>query len=158
MPLETIIRDPNQNVPLQPGDVITAYFQPLSFIALGATGKNDAVNYEAQGISLAQALARAGGLQDARSDARGVFIFRFEPKDALPWPRQPVETTPDGKVPVIYRIDLKDPKSFLVSQSFPISKKDVLYISNTSVAELQKFLNLLGSLIGPAATFKVLTQ
>lgn len=158
LPLETIIRDPNQNVLLQPGDVITALFQPLSFTTLGATGRNAEIDFEAQGITLAQALARTGGLQDQRSDARGVFIFRFEPREALPWPRQPVEVTPEGLVPVIYRLNLDDPRSFLVSQSFPINNKDVLYISNASLAELQKFLNLIGSIIGPIATFKILTQ
>jgi hypothetical protein len=32
-----------------------------------------------------------------------------------------------------------------------------LYISNTSPAELRKLLNLIGALIGPLATFKVIT-
>ncbi|MDR5671452.1 polysaccharide export protein, partial [Burkholderia cenocepacia] len=69
-PLETIIKDPRQNVSLRAGDVVTALYQPFSFTALGATGKNEEVNFEAQGITLAQALARAGGLQDTRSDAQ----------------------------------------------------------------------------------------
>ena len=158
LPLETIIRDPNQNIPLQPGDVLTAYFQPLSFVALGATGKNEEINFEAQGITLAQALARSGGLNDSRADAQGVFLFRFESPDALTWPRQPIEVTSEGKVPVIYRVDLSDPNSFFVSQSFHVQNKDVLYISNASLAQLQKFLTILGSIVGPAATFKVLTQ
>jgi polysaccharide export outer membrane protein len=158
MPLDTIIRDPNQNVLLQPGDVVTALFQPFSFTALGAAGRSAEIDFEAQGITLAQALARAGGLQDHRSDARGVFLFRFEPRDALSWPRQPVEVTPEGLVPVIYRLNLDDPASFLVSQSFPINNKDVLYISNASLAELQKFLTLIGSIAGPLATFKVITD
>ncbi|MGR5342328.1 sugar ABC transporter substrate-binding protein, partial [Vibrio astriarenae] len=72
LPLQTIIRDPHQNVPLRAGDVVTALFQPLSFTALGATGKNQEINFEAQGITLAQAIARAGGLEDSRSDAQGV--------------------------------------------------------------------------------------
>ena len=58
LPLETIIRDPRQNVPLQAGDVVTALFQPYSFTALGASGKNEEINFETQGIALAQALAR----------------------------------------------------------------------------------------------------
>jgi polysaccharide export outer membrane protein len=149
LPLETIIRDPRQNVPLRPGDVVTALFQPLSFTALGASGKNEEVSFEAQGITLAQALARIGGLNDARADARGVFLFRFEPKDALPWPRKPVRVTPEEKVPVIYRADLKDPRTFFVAQSFPIHDRDVIYVSNASAAELQKFLNLLFSIIYP---------
>lgn len=149
LPLETIIRDPQQNVRMQPGDVVTALFQSLSFTALGATGKNEEIAFEAQGITLAQALARAGGLQDNRSDAKGVFIFRFEPADALNWPKQPVMSTPEGKVPVIYRIDLHNPASFFVMQSFAINNKDLLYVSNAPAAELQKFLNVVFSVAYP---------
>jgi polysaccharide export outer membrane protein len=154
LPLETIIKNPQQNVTLLPGDVVTALFQPYSFMALGATGKNDEINFETQGISAAQALARAGGLLDERSNARGVFIFRFEPQAALDWPRQPVKTTPDGKVPVVFRIDLSDPSSFFLIQTFPIENGDVLYVSNAPVTELQKFLNLLFTVAYPILTAK----
>lgn len=154
LPLETIIRNPEQNVTLLPGDVVTALFQPFSFTALGATGKNDEVNFETQGITLAQALARSGGLIDSRSNPTGVFIFRFEPKSALDWPRQPVLTTPEGMVPVIFRIDLSKPTSFFLMQSFPIENKDVLYVSNAPVTELQKFLNLLFTVAYPVLTAK----
>jgi polysaccharide export outer membrane protein len=149
LPLNTIIRDPSQNIRLQPGDVVTALFNPLSFNALGATGKNEEINFEAQGISLAQALARSSGLNDQRADPQAIFIFRFEPRDAMEWPRQPVAVTPEGQVPVIYRLDLRDPRSLFVSQSFPIHDKDVLYVANAPAAELQKFLNLVFSVIYP---------
>jgi polysaccharide export outer membrane protein len=149
LPLDTIIRDPKQNILLQPGDVITAIYQPLSFTLLGATGKNEEINFEAQGISLAQALARGGGLLDARADATGVFIFRFEEQKALDWPTKPVVTTPEGKVPVVYRVDMKDPATFFVAQSFPIRNSDVLYVANASSVELQKFLNIIMSMVYP---------
>jgi polysaccharide export outer membrane protein len=158
LPLDTIIRDPMQNIPLQPGDVITSLFQPLSFTVLGATGKNEEVNFEAQGISLAQALARAGGLQDARADAQGVFIFRFESPGALEPQAKAVATTPEGKVPVIYRVNLKDPATFFVAQSFPVQNKDVLYVSNAPAAELQKFLNIVGSVIYPVISVQNTTR
>jgi polysaccharide biosynthesis/export protein len=148
MPLDSIIRDPRQNVPLIRGDVVTALYQTNSFTALGATGKNEEVPFEAQGISLAQALARSGGLQDSRSDARGVFIFRFEPKPALKWATEPA-TTADDLVPVVYRIDLKNPNSFFVMQGFAINNKDLLYVSNAPAAELQKFLNVVFSVAYP---------
>lgn len=148
LPLETIIRDPRQNIVLRPGDVITALFQPLSFTVLGATGKNEEVNFEAQGISLAQALARAGGLQDSRADARGVFIFRFEEANAVDWPTPP-STTPEGKVPVIYEVNLKDPATFLVAQSFPMQDKDVIFVANAPGTQFQKFLTIIVSSIYP---------
>ncbi len=149
LPLDTIIRDPKQNIALARGDVVTALFQPLSFTALGATGKNEEINFETQGISLAQALARTGGLRDERSDPQGIFIFRFEPANAMTWPKQPVATAADGRVAVIYRINLRDPASFFVAQNFQMSNKDVLYVSNSPVAELQKFLNVLFSVAYP---------
>lgn len=144
MALDAIIRDPKQNIVLQPGDVVTALFQPLSLTVLGATGKNEELNFEAQGITLAQALGRAGGLMDARADARAVFIFRYEDPKAMDWPTPPI-TTPDGKVPVIYQVNLKDPASFFVAQNFPVDNKDVLYVANSPAAELQKFLNMVAS-------------
>jgi polysaccharide export outer membrane protein len=149
LPLDTIIRDPKQNIVLRSGDVVTSLFQPLSFTVLGATGKNEELNFEVQGISLAQALARAGGLQDARADAQGVFIFRFESPAALDLAGQAPTMTPEGKIPVIYRVNLKDPATFFVAQSFPIYNKDVLYVSNAPAAELQKFLNIVVSVVYP---------
>lgn len=150
MSLDHVIRDAQHNVTLQAGDIITAVYQPLSFTALGATGKNDEINFEAQGISLAQALARVGGLQDTRADAKGIFVFRFENLSALTWPHSPAATTPDGKVPVIYRLDLRDPASLFVAQEFMVQHKDVLYVSNASAAELQKFANLIYTIALPA--------
>lgn len=145
MPLDSVIQDPKQNVYLQPGDVVTALFQPLSFTALGATGRNEEVNFEAQGITLAQALGRMAGLRDNKADARGVFIFRFEEPGVLNAEGKPLPRTPEGQVPVVYRVDLKDPRAFLVAQSFPMKNKDVVYVANAPGAELQKFLNILSS-------------
>lgn len=151
MPLDAIIRDPSQNIILKPGDIITALHQPLSFTALGAAGKNEEINFEAQGISLTQAFGRINGVQDMRADASGLFLFRWEQGDALAWPTKPART-PDGKVPVIYRVDLKDPATFLLAQSFPVKDKDVIYVANAPSAEFQKFLSLVMQIAYPVLT------
>lgn len=147
MPLERIVQSPHENIPLAPGDVVTVYFQPSSYTVLGATGKNEEINFEAQGISLAQALARAGGVQDARADARGVFIFRFEDPRALNEAQRSGPITTEGKIPVVYRLDMKNPASFLLAQKFRMRNHDVVYVANAPSAELQKFLNILTSSI-----------
>jgi polysaccharide export outer membrane protein len=156
LPMDTIIRDPQQNVPLLPGDVVTALFAPYSFTALGASGKPEEVNFESRGITLAQAIARSGGLIDSRSNARGVFIFRFEPKNALPWPHDPVKTTPEGMVPVVFRIDLTDPASFFLIQNFPMENRDVLYVSNAPITEVNKLLQVLLSIAYPIVAIESL--
>ncbi|HEX5536832.1 MAG TPA: polysaccharide biosynthesis/export family protein, partial [Sphingobium sp.] len=150
LPLEAIIKDPRQNIRLSPNDVVTALFQPYSFIALGATGLNAEVPFEATGLTLAQALGRAGGLQDQRADVRGAFLFRLEDPEALDRAvAAKSRRTPDGKIPVIYRINMKDPSIFFAAQSFPVHNKDVIYVSNAPLAEFQKFVAIASSLIYP---------
>jgi polysaccharide export outer membrane protein len=121
---------------------------------LGATGKNEEVNFETQGITLAQALARSGGLIDSRSNVRGVFIFRFEPQNALTWPQSPLMIAPDGRVPTVFRIDLSDPNSFFLIQDFWMENKDILYVSNAPITEIQKALNVLFSVAYPVLALK----
>ncbi len=156
--LEKVIQDPKQNIVLVPGDVLTAYYQPFSFTVLGATGKNDEINFEAQGISLTQALGRIGGLQDNRADAKGLFIFRFEDPTTLPTNQQPKALTADGKVPVVYRVDMNDPATFFVAQNFNIKHKDVIYVSNAPAAELQKFLNIVVSVVYPLVNVGIVNK
>ena len=144
LPMETIIRDPKQNIRLQAEDVVTALYQPYSFISLGASGANAEVNFEAGGISLAQALGRVAGLQDNRADAKGVFIFRWEDPSALdPSLTMGAKASADGKIPVVYRVNMTDPATFFIAQSFPIHNRDVLYVSNAPGVDLQKFISVI---------------
>ena len=147
MALDSVIRDPLQNVRLAPDDVVTALFQPWTFTVLGATGTNADVPFEATGMTLAQALGRAGGLNDARADLRGVFLFRLENRAALdPALVAGAKTTVDGRVPVIYRLNMGDPSAFFVAQGFRMRDHDVLYVSNAPGADLQKFSQTVANL------------
>lgn len=154
MPLADVVADPKQNVILQPGDVVTALFQPYSFTALGATGKNEEVSFEATGITLSQALGRSGGLIDNRANPKGVFIFRYEyrPEQSDNNIQGDGAAATDDLVPVIYQVNLKDPASFFLAQRFPIRNKDIIYVSNAGIVDLQRFANIVGSFIAPAAT------
>ena len=150
MPLDLIIEDPKQNIPLQPGDVLTALYQPWTISILGATGRNQDLPFEARGISLAQALARTGGLNDNRADPGGVFVFRFEEAnlvnpDLVTLPAIPA----NGKVPVVYQVDFEDPGSFLVTQNFMMQDKDVMYVANMPSAEVEKFMRMVGMVLTP---------
>ncbi len=155
MPLESVIRDPRQNVFLRPGDVVTAYFQSQSFTVLGAAGKNEEVKFEAQGITLAQALGRIGGIRDDRANPHGVFIFRFEDPAVVDQAKAAsVRRTPEGKIPVIYRIDLRDPVTFFAAQHFIMRDHDVVFVTSAPSADLQKFVNIIGAAVYPLVTVK----
>ncbi len=148
MALDAVIRDPQQNIKLKADDVVTALFQTNSFTALGAIGRNAEVDFEARGISLAQAMGRMAGLQEGLSNAKGVFLFRFEDPTMLPPELKDSPRTPDGKVPMIYRVDFTDPASFLLAQRFPMRNQDVVYAAIAPAVEFQKFLGILGGVEG----------
>lgn len=146
MPLETVIRDPAQNIGLEPDDVVTVLFQPYSFIALGAVANNAEVPFEGSGLTLAQALGRIGGLRDERADIRGVFIFRMEDPAALdPADAATAAKTAQGRIPVIYRLSLADASGLFAARDFAIRDDDVLYVSNAPGADLQRFIQTLSS-------------
>ncbi len=157
MPLGSVIRDPKQNILLAPGDIVTAVYQPQTFSVLGQTGKNEEIPFEAQGISLAQALARSGGLKEDRADASGIFVFRFEDANTFNSFGNAVASA-NGTVPAVYNIDLKDPASFFVTQNFPIRNHDVIYVATSEARQTEKFLRLLLMFTSPATTANALTQ
>jgi polysaccharide export outer membrane protein len=146
MSLDAIIRDPEQNIRVQPDDVVTVTFQPYSFIALGAVAQNAEVPFEGAGLTLAQALGRIGGLRADLADVSGVFVFRLEDPAALdPSLLEGARRMEDGRIPVIYRLNLRQPTSFFASQGFAVRDDDLLYISTAPGADLQRFLTTLSS-------------
>lgn len=139
VPLTRIIENPRENIYLHPGDALTLVRDPQTFIAHGATGRNAEIPFDADGITLAQALAKAGGLMDNRSDPRGVFVFRYE-YEAIARklaPGSPL-VQPGRLTPVVYRLDLSDANSLFLEQSFPIGNRDLIYVSNSPSTEVQK--------------------
>jgi polysaccharide export outer membrane protein len=153
MPMEKLVSDPAENIYARPGDVLTLVQVPQTFSVLGATGQNAQLKFNAESITLVEALAKAGGLQDLRSDPAGVFLFRFETPavvTALSAPQ--LATGPDRSSPVVYRLDMSDANAYFLAQRFPVEDKDIIYVANARLNELQKFFTLLNTLTGPVIT------
>lgn len=150
MPMQTLLARPEENVYVRAQDTVTVIRRPQTFTAFGATGRNSIVPFEAVGITLEEAVAKAGGLQDQRADPKGVYLLRFE--DA-PLAR---EIAPAGsviplgnRVPVIYRLDMRQASSIFVARQFQIRDKDALYVANAPAADLLKLFQLVGTLTAP---------
>lgn len=153
IPLEALVSDPAENIYARPGDVLTLVRVPQSFSVFGATGRNDKVTFNAEKLTLVEALAKSGGLQDLRSDPAGVFLFRYEPPSVVSALHGPVSPTgPEGTSPVVYRLDLSDVNAYFLAQRFPVEDKDIIYVANAKLNELQKFFTLLDTLTGPVIT------
>src|SRR5437762_324524 len=153
IPMTRLVSDPAENIYAQPGDVLTLVQVPQTFSVLGATGQNAQITFNAQRITLVEALAKAGGLQDLRSDPAGVFLFRFEPPTIVAALNAPqLGTGPDRASPVVYRLDMSDANAYFLAQRFPVEDKDIIYVANARLNELQKVFTLLNTLTGPVIT------
>jgi polysaccharide biosynthesis/export protein len=153
IPMEALVSDPAENIYAQPGDVLTLVKRPETFTVFGATGANAQINFPSEHMTLIEAMAKAGGLQDLRSDPAGVFLMRFEPPAVVRALGRPVLATgPEGMTPVVYRLDMSDAKAYFLAQRFPIEDKDIIYVANADMDELQKFFTLLNTLTGPVIT------
>ncbi len=148
LPLTQIIEQERNNIVLARNDVVTALFQPYSFTVLGAASRSDEIRFEALGITLSQALGRVGGLQDGRANPRGVFLFRWLDRS------DPANL----RDPVIYSFDLKDPTAYFIAQQFMMQDGDLIYITNSPVAELQRFVGIVSQAIFPIAASAPLVQ
>lgn len=146
---ETLTTKPAENVLLRTGDVVALHSKPLSFTALGAVGKVQQFRFSAKGMNLGEALGQMGGLLDRRANPKGVFIFRYQPLSKLSQPEQgkwlAKGYTMDANVPTVYRIDLLDAKSLFWMQKFAMQDKDIVYVANAPLVELQKFLQFVFS-------------
>jgi len=145
-----ILADPRENVYVRPGDVVTVVRNPQTFTAFGNTGANASVPFDASGITLEEALAKAGGLLDSRADPSGVFLLRFENaklvKDLVPGRALPSEGT---LVPVVYRLDMNSTNAFFLARAFEVQDKDILYVSTAPSVPVTQFLGMVGQITSP---------
>jgi polysaccharide export outer membrane protein len=154
VPFNTILARPSENIYLRGGDVLTVVREPQTFTAFGATGQNAVVTFDAAGITLEEAVAKAGGLLDQRADPRGVFLFRYEPAGLIYSFRagRPAGIAPDTLVPVVYRLDLREPRSYFIARRFQVQDKDILFAANAPFSDVQKFVGMISTVAAPALT------
>lgn len=153
--LSEIAANPMQNIQLQPGDAIYLGYKPKYFVAFGATGQsttlaqlNRRFAFTDQSLTLADALALAGGLEDDRANPAGVFLYRMESQDTLRSFGIQVAQGVPAMVPTIYIVSLRDPVGYFLASLVPVRSEDLLYVSNAPAADLEKFLTLIGSATG----------
>jgi polysaccharide export outer membrane protein len=154
-PFGALVYEPANNIYVHPNDTIYVYREPQTFLAFGALGVQQQIPFGAYvgssgsqnastwRLSLAEAVAKAGGLNDDRADPASVFLYRGETRDvaeALGIDCSPFE---GPIIPVIYALNLRDPAGYFLASTFEMRNKDVIYVSNAYSVENTKFLTYL---------------
>lgn len=158
--LSEIARDPSQDLQLQPGDTIILARHPDYFLALGATGQGTTLGpvdrrlaFQDSRLTLADALGRAGGLQDDRANAQAVFVYREE-KLATVRALGVEQGGLPALVPTVYVVNLIRGGGLFEASRFWMHPNDVIYIANAPASDLAKFLALVITGAGSSAAIR----
>jgi polysaccharide export outer membrane protein len=143
VPFVNLVDYPVNNIYVQPRDNIYVFKQPQTFLAFGATGQQGQFEFADWHISLAEAVAKAGGLLDVQSDPAAVFLYRAEPREVAAALGIDVSKYNTLRIPVIYNSNLRDPAGFFLATQVRMRNKDILYISNAESVEIVKVLQYL---------------
>ncbi len=159
-----------ENIPVEPQDRIQVDYLPRSFLSFGATGRVAQVPFDSTTVSLAEAVARVGGLDDNRANPEAVFLFRYEQPGAAealglipkgmtaPVPIATIPGAIPSGIPVIYKVNMRSPQTYFAIQQFSMRDKDLIYIANAPTVQIYKFLQLVYTLATPAVTAKSVTN
>ncbi len=136
----------------------------------GGTPQQTQINFDKEKLNMVEALGKAFGLNDLTADPASIFLYRLESKrvaaalgidvsiePSVPYYTKapPVEAmmgvatteTDEGKYPVIYNLNLRDPTGFFHAQRFMMRNNDVIFASTASAYEMVKFLTVLRTFI-----------
>lgn len=150
--LQDLLENPSYDVQAMPGDLINLVLRPRTYSTFGATGHVAEYAIDPAGVTMAQALARAGGTVDSQSDSQGVFLFRYEHPSVL---RAAGVSPPAGqgdRVPVVYSFNMGQAPGYFLATEFPIRPHDLIFSSDARLIQWQKALSLFGAVTSPVST------
>ena len=153
VPFGAVVYEPGNNIWIWPNDTIYLYQEPQTYLAFGASGQQGQFKFSAGSTSsawrmtLAEAVAAAGGLLDVQADPGSVFLYRREPRELAE--RLGVDCSKmDGPtVPIIYSVSFADPAGYFLATRMQMHNKDVIFAANAQSVEITKFTTLINTLL-----------
>lgn len=140
--LADLLTSPALDLQIAPGDRVTLINRPQSFSSLGAPNKSEEIRFPKNRLTLAQAVALAGGANPNAGDASAIFVFRYV-------------LQPDGtEAPVVYHLNMMRPGAYFLSQRFAMRDGDVLYVGNARANQPTKLIQLISQLFAPIVTVR----
>ncbi|GAA5098835.1 polysaccharide biosynthesis/export family protein [Wohlfahrtiimonas larvae] len=119
-----------QNFKLAPNSEVILERARKRFVAMGAVTKTGLHDFPSMNPSLLEVLGVVGGINEAKADARGVFIFRM-----------PEEAKAKNEKPKVFHLDMRNPTSMFLAKQFLIQPEDAVYVTNAGVYEFQKMIS-----------------
>src|SRR6516165_9240943 len=137
-PFGALIYEPSNNIWIHPHDTIYLYREPQTFVVFGATGTQNLFNFDAWRLSLSEALAKAGGLQDLQADPASVCLYRGETRELAGRLGGNCDRFKGPIIPIVYQINLRDPAGHFLTTRFQMRNKDVIFVANNPTVDAAK--------------------
>ncbi|MGA3140677.1 MAG: polysaccharide biosynthesis/export family protein [Xanthobacteraceae bacterium] len=156
VPFGSIVYEPGNNIWAWPGDTIYIYKEPQTYLAFGASGQQGQFQFAAGSqssawrMTLAEAVAAAGGLLDAQADPGSVFLYRREPRELAEKLGVDCSKMDGPTVPVVYSVSFADPAGYFLATKVQMHNKDVIFVANAQAIDITKFANFLSTLLTTA--------
>jgi polysaccharide biosynthesis/export protein len=126
---------------------------PQTFLAFGASGLQGQFQFSSGSASsawrmtLAEAVAAAGGLLDIQADPGSVFLYRREPRELAQMLGVDCSKMDGPTVPIVYSVSFSDPAGYFLATRMQMHNKDVIFVANAQAVEITKFATFLNTLI-----------
>lgn len=151
IPFDELLGDPKKNIFLRTNDTIYVYQEPKTYMMYGAVENQGSYPFGKRKLMLSEALAKASGMADAQADPSEIYLYRHEKRERIQDFADFSQYQADlqgSEIPVIYKLNLRDPDGFFMAQKFEIEEDDVIYIANAESVEFTKFLNIVSATSG----------
>jgi polysaccharide biosynthesis/export protein len=146
-PFAALVNQPSNNVWVRAQDTIYVFTEPRTFTVFGASGLQGHIPFAAWRLTLAEAIAKAGGLNDSLADPASVFLYRGEPREVAELLGVDCSRFSGPVIPIIFNLNLRDPAGYFLASNFEMRNKDVIFTSNAVAVEATKFLTYVRLLV-----------
>ena len=150
--LSQIVADESEDILLSPGDRVLVMPRNQWFFAFGAVQHPGEQPYDADTMDMSRTLARLSGLDDNKANPKGVFVYRRQSVERTRSVMSAPPAAGQDLTQVIYRLDLRNPNGFFVASNFRIEPSDIVYVSNSPLAEAAKIFQIVAGVTQIATT------